>query len=696
VPRVKSVLSRIATFPADRRGKWVVLAAWILILVVIFPFAGKFESAQSNEPSSFLPGTAESVAVLDLQEQFPGGDVTPAVAVVARDGGLTATDRTAIARAVAGFNRELPAGVQAPGLVPGPVSEDGTAQLLIANLDVAGDSDLLLDDVTQLRETLEAAAPPGLEARVTGPAGISADAIEVFGGINTNLLLATTLIVFVLLLVIYRSPIFWLLPLLAVGVAEISARAFGYLLADNGVVVNGQSAGILLVLVFGTGTDYALLLTARYREELRRNEDKHDAMAIAIRRAGPAILASAGTVIAALLCLLLAEVNGTSGLGPIGAMGVFLAMLVMLTALPALLLLGGRRAFWPFIPRYGSAGSSETQGWWRRLGDRVAHRPRGTWIVTAVILGIASLGLFSFNTGLTSADDFRQDVDSILGQDIINRAFPAGSSAPTNVIIPPGADEAAVAEAIRTTPGVSSARRATEGPPGVQYDVTLKDPPYSDAAYDDITVLRERVKSAGGDGVLVGGPTATEADLDAASQRDLMLLVPIVLVVVAIILGLLLRAVAAPVILILTVILSFLASLGIACLVFDLAGFAGESTALPLFGFIFLVALGIDYNIFLMARVREEALKHGTHEGMLRGLAVTGGVITSAGVVLAGTFAVLAVLPLVSITQIGFLVAFGVLLDTLVVRSVLVPALVLDIGDRVWWPSALWRRLSGR
>jgi len=566
----------------------------------------------------------------------------------------------------------------------------------VANLEVAGDSDLLLDDVTELRATLEDAAPPGLEARVTGPAGISADAIEVFGGINTNLLLATTLIVFVLLLVIYRSPIFWLLPLLAVGVAEISARAFGYLLADNGVVVNGQSAGILLVLVFGTGTDYALLLTARYREELRRNEDKHEAMAIAIRRAGPAILASAGTVIAALLCLLLAEVNGTSGLGPIGAMGVFLAMLVMLTALPALLLLGGRRAFWPFIPRYGSTGSSETQGWWRRLGERVARRPRGTWIVTALILGIASLGLLSFNTGLTSADDFRQDVDSILGQDIITRAFPAGSSAPTNVIIPPGADEAAVAEAIRTTPGVSSARRATEGPPGVQYDVTLEDPPYSDAAYDDITVLRERVKAAGGDGVLVGGPTATEADLDAASQRDLMLLVPIVLVVVAIILGLLLRAVAAPVILILTVILSFLASLGIACLVFDLAGFAGESTALPLFGFIFLVALGIDYNIFLMARVREEALAHGTHEGMLRGLAVTGGVITSAGVVLAGTFAVLAVLPLVSITQIGFLVAFGVLLDTLVVRSVLVPALVLDIGNRVWWPSALWRRLSGR
>ena len=469
----------------------MVLAAWALILVVIFPFAGKFESAQSNEPSSFLPGTAESVTVLDLQEQFPGGDVTPAVAVIARDGGLTAADRTAIARAVAEFNRNLPAGVQAPGLVPGPVSEDGTAQLLVANLEVAGDSDLLLDDVTELRATLEDAAPPGLEARVTGPAGISADAIEVFGGINTNLLLATTLIVFVLLLVIYRSPIFWLLPLLAVGVAEISARAFGYLLADNGVVVNGQSAGILLVLVFGTGTDYALLLTARYREELRRNEDKHEAMAIAIRRAGPAILASAGTVIAALLCLLLAEVNGTSGLGPIGAMGVFLAMLVMLTALPALLLLGGRRAFWPFIPRYGSTGSSETQGWWRRLGDRVARRPRGTWIVTAVILGIASLGLLSFNTGLTSADDFRQDVDSILGQDIITRAFPAGSSAPTNVIIPPGADEAAVAEAIRTTPGVSSARRAAEGPPGVQYDVTLEDPPYSDAAYDDITVLRD-------------------------------------------------------------------------------------------------------------------------------------------------------------------------------------------------------------
>lgn len=693
---MRNVLTRIAAFPASRRGKWVVLGAWVLVLVLLFPLASKFESAQSNEPSSFLPGSAESVAVLDLQEKFPGGDVTPAVAVVQRDGGLTAADRAAVARVVADFNQDLPRGVEPPGLAPGPVSSDGTSQLLIANLKVGGDSELLLEDVTILRDSLAAAAPPGLEAKVTGPAGISADAIEVFGGINSTLLLATTLLVFVLLLIIYRSPIFWILPLLAVGIAEFTVRGLGYLIADAGVVVNGQSAGILLVLVFGAGTDYALLLTARYREELRRNEDKHEAMRIAILRAGPAIVASAGTVIASLLVLALAEVNGTAGLGPIGAMGVFVAMLVMLTALPALLLLGGRRAFWPFIPRMGSTGSNETQGWWRRVGDRVAIRPRATWITTALVLGVCCFGLLSYNATLTSADDFRSDVQSIQGQDLINDAFPAGSSAPTNVIVPPGAPEAAVVAALQGTPGVDGVRKVAEGSPGTQFDVTLTAPPYSDEAYSVIGDLRERGKAAGGQGVLVGGPTATEADLDAASSRDLRLLVPIVLIVVVVILGLLLRAVAAPLILIATVILSFLASLGIACLVFDLLGFAGESPALPLFGFIFLVALGVDYNIFLMARVREETAEFGTREGMLRGLAVTGGVITSAGIVLAGTFAVLGVLPLVSITQIGFLVAFGVLLDTLVVRSILVPALVLDIGDRTWWPSALWKRRSAR
>ena len=693
---MRDVLTHIAAFPASRRGKWVVLGAWVLVLVLLFPLASKFESAQSNEPSSFLPGSAESVAVLDLQEKFPGGDVTPAVAVVQRDGGLTAADRAAVARVVADFNRDLPRGVEPPGLAPGPVSSDGTSQLLIANLKVGGDSELLLEDVTLLRDSLAAAAPPGLEAKVTGPAGISADAIEVFGGINSTLLLATTLLVFVLLLIIYRSPIFWILPLLAVGVAEFTVRGLGYLIADAGVVVNGQSAGILLVLVFGSGTDYALLLTARYREELRRNEDKHEAMRIAILRAGPAIVASAGTVIAGLLVLALAEVNGTAGLGPIGAMGVFVAMLVMLTALPALLLLGGRRAFWPFIPRMGSTGSNETRGWWRRVGDRVARRPRATWIITSAVLGLACLGLLSYNATLTSADDFRSEVQSIEGQDLINRAFPAGSSAPTNVIVPPDAPQASVVAALRGTQGVDAVRKVSEGAPGTLYDVTLTDPPYSDAAYGVIDDLRTRGKAAGGPGVLVGGPTATEADLDAASSRDLRLLVPIVLIVVVVILALLLRAIAAPLILIATVILSFLASLGIASWIFDLVGFAGESPALPLFGFIFLVALGVDYNIFLMARVREETAEFGTREGMLRGLAVTGGVITSAGIVLAGTFAVLGVLPLVSITQIGFLVAFGVLLDTLVVRSILVPAIVLDLGDRTWWPSALWKRWSGR
>jgi RND superfamily putative drug exporter len=482
------------------------------------------------------------------------------------------------------------------------------------------------------------------------------------------------------------------IPFFTVLLAESAARGFGYLIAEAGVTVNGQSGGILPVLVFGAGTDYALLLVSRYREELRRHEDKHVAMRIALRSAGPAILASGLTVIAALLTLSIAEVNGTAGLGPIGAMGVGLAMISMLTMLPALLTICGRRWFWPRVPHFGDAGVDETHGFWRRIGDRVAHRPRAVWVTGSLVLALLAANLFNLDTGLTSGNSFRGDVDSVQGQEVVARNFPAGASAPTDVIVPDRAKAPAVAAALRRQPAVDQVSRPLPGPPGIRLAVVLKDDPYSTQALASVPDLRDAVRGAGGPSALVGGATAQEYDLRQAATRDNRVIIPVTLVVVFLILAVLLRALVAPLLLVLSVILSFAAALGMGVFVSDVVfGFPGVDPSLPLLSFVFLVALGIDYNIFLMARVREEAHRHGTREGTLRGLAVTGAVITGAGIVLAGTFGALAVLPLIFLTEIGFIVAFGVLVDTFVVRSVIVPALVIDVGRRVWWPSRLAR-----
>ncbi len=442
--------------------------------------------------------------------------------------------------------------------------------------------------------------------------------------------------------------------------------------------------------MLGAGTDYALLLVARYREELRRHEDKHEAMALALRTAGPAIFASGLTVIAALLCLTLAEVNGTSGLGPIGALGIAVAMLAMLTLLPALLTIFGRRAFWPFIPRHGGEGADETHGVWRRVGDRVAVSPRRVWIGTAALLAVFALGTLNFDNGLTQGNSFRGEVESVQGQELLAQSFPAGANAPTEVFVPEAGRAPAVIAAVRAAPGVESVAPVAQGPTGLLLSATLETPPFATESFDLIPGIRTAAKGAGGPQTLVGGATAVESDLREAAGRDTRRIVPIAILVVFLILVALLRALVAPLILIATVILSFAASLGVGAVVFDVVfGFPGSDPSLPLFTFVFLVALGIDYNIFLMARVREETQRHGTRLGMIRGLAVTGGVITSAGIVLAGTFSVLAVLPLVFLTELGFVIAFGVLLDTFIVRSILVPAMVLDVGPRIWWPSKL-------
>jgi putative drug exporter of the RND superfamily len=688
-------MARYLTLPAGRRSKWAVAAVFIVVSAVVGGlFSGKFEKAQQNETVSFLPGKAESVKSLKAVKRYAGGELAPAVIVYERKGGLRPRDRRRIAADRAALASKPPPGALAPQR---PVfSPKGSAALFVMPIRSNGNSDQFKRAVDTIRSRVSGERA-GLTAKVTGAAGYGADAIKVFGNINGTLLGVTALIVLILLVVIYRSPIFWAIPFFTVLLAESAARGFGYLIAEAGVTINGQSGGILPVLVFGAGTDYALLLVSRYREELRRHEDKHDAMRVALGAAGPAILASGLTVIVALLTLSLAEVNGTAGLGPIGAMGVLLAMVSMLTMLPALLVICGRRAFWSpgfhTIPHYGDSGSDETHGAWRRIGERVAARPRRVWVTGTVLLLLLAFNVTQIDTGLTNGNSFRGEVESVQGAAILARSFPGGLSAPTNVIVPEATRAGAVRSALLARRDlVASVLPPRQGPPGARLDVILRRDPFSTQAFEQTPELRRIARAAGGPGVLVGGPTAESYDYRKSATRDNFVILPIALLVVFLILALLLRALLAPLLLVASVILSFFAALGTGIFFFNnVFGFAGVDPSLPLLTFVFLVALGIDYNIFLMARVREETLRHGTRGGMLRGLAVTGAVITSAGIVLAGTFSALAVLPLVFLTELGFVIAFGVLLDTFLVRSVLIPALGFDIGPRIWWPSRLAR-----
>ncbi len=580
-------------WPAGRRARFAVLGLWLVALVLAAPLAGRLEQVQTSDPLAALAPGAESTQVAELLRTLPGTDQIPAVIGYERTGGLTPVD---LARVPSDRDAITADGVGV-GEVTGPVpSDDGSAVLLVVPL-TSLDPDALATDVATLRDIVEEGDAAGLTVRVTGGAGITADLVGVFAGINGTLLIATALVVAILLLLTYRSPFLWLLPLVTVFLADFLARAgMTALVEQGGLFVDGQIAGIVLVLVFGAGTDYALLLVARYREELRRYADRGDAMAAALAGAGPAIVASAATVALALLCLLTAVLPGQRALGPAGAIGVLCAMLAALTQLPALMLVSGRRVFWPFVPRYGTEESTG-HGAWDRLGGRVARHPRRVWV--------------------------------------------GGLAVPAD----------------------------------------------SDAAYATVERLRVDLDAAGSGTALVGGTSAQAVDERDAQKTGRERVIPLVLGVVLLVLVLLLRSVVAPLLLVGTVVLSFAASLGVTAWLSDLLGFGSFNPTLPLFAFVFLVALGVDYNIFLMTRAREEAVLHGTRDGMLRALALTGGVITSAGLVLAATFAVLGVLPLVALAQLGFVVGFGVLLDTLVVRTLVVPGLVLDLGDRVWWPA---------
>ena len=684
------VIRAMIKAPAGRRGKWLVLVIWLVLVAVAGPLSGKLTGAEKNDASSWLPPAAESTQVLNLQSRFISPNVYTGVVVYNRPSGLTAADKAKATADAAKF-ADVPGVVH--GQVAGPfVARDGQAieTIVPVNLGRQGWS-AAGTAVDQLRAIAKSGAG-GLTVHITGPLGTAADSNNAFKGIDGTLLFSALAVVIVLLLITYRSPVLWLLPVISAGVALTTAEAFIYLLAAHaGLTVNAQSAGILDVLVFGAGTDYALLLTARYREELRRHEDRHEAMAVALRRAGPAILASGGTVIVSLLTLSFAQLNSTSSMGPVLAIGVAVALLAMMTLLPALLVITGRWVFWPAKPTYGSPEPT-TRGMWARVGRGIAVRPRLVWITTALILGVMAIGLVGLKAdGLTNAESFRGTPDSVTGQTVVDQHFPAGAGQPVVVFGSP-ARGPQLAAALRSVPGLTAVTQPQIRAGHAYLTATLTSAPDSQAAYATIDQARAATHAVPGADALVGGSTAINLDVHRAAAHDRNLIIPIILAVVLVILCLLLRALVAPVMLIATVVLSFAAALGVSALFFNhVFNFGNADTSFPLFVFVFLVALGIDYNIFLMTRVREEAQRQGARSGALTGLSATGGVITSAGAVLAGTFAVLGTLPVTFLTELGFAVAFGVLLDTLVVRSVLVTALNLDFGRWVWWPSALTR-----
>ncbi len=688
---------QIAGKLTGRVTKWVVLAVWVIILLAAGSVASKLTDVQDNQASSWLPGSAESTKALDKLAPFQNQNDIPTVLVYKNDSGLTKAELTSIGQKldqVQKLDGSVPAkGLDGRATQPSKlmqVSKDGQVAQGAVTFNFGKDGWNKLPDVKdQIEKT---AAVPGTTMYVAGPGGQAADSAAAFAGIDGKLLYSTIIVVVVILLLTYRSPILWLLPVISAGVALTCAQAVIYLLAKNaGLTVNGQSAGILTVLVFGAGTDYALLLVARYREELHRHEDRHEAMAFALHRATPAIIASALTVVLGMLCLVVAQMNSTAGLGPVAAIGIGVGLLVMITLLPALLVIFGRWIFWPRRPHYDTVEPSSA-GFWARIGARIAPRPRLVWVVTSVILAVCSLGFLQLNAhGLATQDSYTKDFDSVTGQQTLVDHGLADTSSPVQVVA--NADRAqAVGQAMQGIDGIGQ-----PSPPIVKGGVALiqaplESDPTSKAAFATVDDVRAAVHQVRGADALVGGGSAITTDIEQASARDNKVIIPLVLVVVMIVLMVLLRALLSPLLLVATVVLSFAASLGLSSLVFrHVFGFAGADASLPLFVFVFLVALGIDYNIFLMTRVREETPQHGTRRASLIALGSTGGVITSAGLVLAATFSVLATLPLVAFAEIGFAVALGVLLDTMIVRSVLVTAINLDAGSRIWWPSKLDR-----
>lgn len=725
-------MSRPAAAPSPptrervRRHSWLRVFLPVLLILVWLagasfggPLFGKVDEVSSNDQTTYLPESADATTVQQLLGEFTDSDAIPAIAVFTSDKKLTEDELDAIADAVADAPSVEGVGSDVSPALP---SDDGLA--VQAFIPIDGDAELA-DTTTALGEELRAAVPDGVAVYITGPAGFSADLVAGFAGIDGLLLGVALLAVLVILVLVYRS---FLLPLVVLSTSLfalcVALLVVWWLAKWEILLLSGQTQGILFILVIGAATDYALLLVARFREELRVAQDKGVALRTAWMGSVEPIVASGGTVIAGLLCLLLSDLKSNSTLGPVAAIGIVFAMLSALTLLPSLLLLFGRAVFWPRRPRFEPEVVAEehgmrTTGLWARLAEAVKKRHRAIWIVTTLVLVAGAAGVTQLDAvGVPQSDLVLGASEARDGQVALGEHFPGGSGSPVYVVV----DEDRVqdaADVLLTSDGIDGVTVTAAdspsgsapidedgitavGPPGtpapeptvvdgqVLLQGTLTDAADSPEAAATVRDLRAELDDIG---AIVGGVTATSVDTNDASIHDRNLIIPVVLVVIMLILMLLLRSVLAPVLLILTTVLSFGTALGVSALVFNgIFAFPGADPAVPLYGFVFLVALGIDYNIFLMTRVREESKLHGTREGILRGLSITGGVITSAGLVLAATFAALSVIPILFLVQLAFIVAFGVLLDTFVVRSLLVPALTYDIGKAIWWPSALWRR----
>ncbi|MFF8847828.1 MMPL family transporter [Streptomyces sp. NPDC015127] len=680
----------LAKAPSGRRSKWFLLLGWVFLAALLTPLFGGLEDYEDRSPSGSLPRGAESTAVMAEMDKYRSAlDQVPAVVVYTRESGIQEADRKKAEADRTAF-AEFAGGEDIASAIP---SQDGKALMTVVPL--TRDKVEIDFAIKDMRATAQKGAPAGLGIAVGGPGGLLNDYTQAFENLDVNLMIATSSIVIVLLLLIYRSPFLWLLPLLSVGFASVLTQGVVYLLAKHaGLPVNPASSSLLMILLFGVGTDYALLLIARYREELRRHEDRHVAMGIALRRSGPAILASAATVVVGLACLALADMQSSRSLGLVGATGVLCAYIAMVTILPALLVIAGRWVFWPFVPRAGQE-SRTTTGVWARIGDIVGRRPRAVWLGCLVVIGALAFSAQGMNLGLGQSDVFQTKPESVSSQEKLARHYPSGASDPAVVIA--DAEAAAPVKAALAKVDRAQVGQDSPSPDGrrVMIDVVLEDSPESDAAKDTIEDLRTAVHAVPEAHAIVGGSTAETLDIDRAQSRDVKVVIPVVLAVILLFLLLLLRAVIAPLILLSTVVVSYFAALGASSLLFEhVFGHAGVAWQLPLVSFVFLAALGVDYNIFLMTRVREEAALLGHAEGVRRGLSVTGSVITSAAIVLAATFAVFVSMPVVDMVQLGVVVAVGVLLDAFLVRTLLVPALSFDIGRASWWPGALYRRLG--
>lgn len=706
-------MSVLAAFVAGRRTKWLVIAGWIVAVVALSPLGAKLADVTNDDTESFLPAQAESTEVQRLlKERFPGGETSTGLVVYRRADGLTPADRARIARDARRVAKAIPLTAApvvpfTPGAPRDLVSPRGDAAYTVVTAPL--DFHKLADWGKQARKSVGTASG-GLQVYVTGDLGLQADFEEVFGSLDTKLLIATVVLVLVLLGAIYRSPLIAVIPIVVVGFAYQVASGFIYLYAKSGETVSTNSTTILVVLMFGVGTDYCLLLVSRYREELHSVSDRHEAMQRALVRVGPALLASGCTVIAAMLVLMLADAGTVKSLGPVSAIGVASVLLAGLTLLPALLTGAGRRGFWPRSRTVACRPQEAIEahpGVWRRVGDRVLQRPALTLGATVAFFAICSCGLLVYKEDYSISSFFKKKVESVQGFEVLGDSFPSGALSPNAVIVRresgavTAADVAEVRRRLQRVPGVArvggQVQRSKDGRLA-RVDLIFRDDPFSDTALKRVGVLRDRLHDLGpGLQALVGAGSAVQADFNKAARRDLRVIVPIALLVIALILGLLLRAAVAPVVLIATVVASFVGTMGLSIFTFiKIFGDTGVDASLPMFAFIFLVSLGVDYTIFLMSRVREEAAVHGTREGVRSALAATGPVITSAGVILAGTFSVLMSLPVTFAFNIGFMVAAGILLDTFVVRTLMVPAAVELLGDRVWWPSTArggWRAL---